>query len=164
MVLLPSIRPKGSLVVATLGIFSCVIACVVETEPTPKPPLLRDVMAARAAAAAKSAPASVAVVVATPAPSVAVTAPVATFDAPGVPDAFRICQTNAECVAVLPNGCCHDGRNVAMNKSSVEPYKKSFTCPDERPRCPMHMVLDRREPACDTATHMCKLVAAPDSP
>jgi hypothetical protein len=141
---------------------ACVVtalaACVVETEPAPKRPLLRDVMAAQAAHADASAAASAPVPVPSAAPSVSVAEPLTVgFDAPPVPDSFRTCQADSDCVAVLRNGCCHDGRNEAMNKSSVDAYKSSFTCPEPKPRCPMHLVLDRREPACDATTHTCKL-------
>jgi hypothetical protein len=136
-----------------------VAACVVEREPAPKRPLLRDVMAAQAAASpprAVTAPGDAGAEGGDP-----VTLP---LDAAPVPESFRTCQVDSDCAAVLRNGCCHDGHNEAINKASIDAYKASFTCPIALPRCPMHLVLDRREPACDAATHACKLVSAPGVP
>ena len=132
-----------------LGLGLLLAACVIETEPAQRRPLLRDVMRAGPqrveAGAPVDAPREGDPVVVLPA-------------APAMPEAFRACKSDADCVTVLPNGCCHDGRNEAINKASADAYKASFTCPIARPRCPMHLILDRREPACDTATHACALV------
>jgi hypothetical protein len=121
------------------------VACVIETEPGPKKPLLRDTLRAQASAST--------------APVAAPTSPPLPVPGP-VPDAFQACDTTADCVAVLPNACCHDGRNVAMNKALVDAYRSSFHCPTEHPLCPTELVLDRRVAACDVATHLCKLVDA----
>jgi hypothetical protein len=64
-------------------------------------------------------------------------------------------------VAVLKNGCCHDGLNVAVSKASTDAYTSSFTCGVSNPVCPMHLVLDRRVPVCDSASHLCKLADPP---
>jgi hypothetical protein len=147
-------------VAVSVAVASAFVACVVETEPAPKRPLLRDVMAAQAAASAHADASSP-----PPAPVVSVAEPLTLgFEAPPVPDSFRACQVDTDCIAVLRNGCCHDGRNEAINKGSVDAYKSSFTCPVPNPRCPMHLVLDRREPACDAAGHACKLVERPAAP
>jgi hypothetical protein len=125
------------------------VACVVETEPGPRKPLLRDTLRAQASASA-SAVRIVASAVPVPLP---VPAP--------APDAFQACETTADCVAILPNACCQDGRNVAMNRALVDAYRSSFRCPTEHPLCPTELVLDRRVASCDGATHLCKLVDAP---
>jgi hypothetical protein len=146
--------------IGVVGVLAGLGACVVEREPAPKRPLLRDVLAAH-----PPAPDTTVVAVA---PTVAIPLDaqevVGSFDAPPVPDAFRTCETDGDCAAVLRNGCCHDGRNEAVNKASVDAYKASFTCPNPHLRCPMHMVLDRREPACDRAAHQCTLVMPPPTP
>ena len=120
------------------------VACVVETEPQVLAP-----------APAEKPQAKVPVM-----PEVAKSAlPVAP-----PPDSLRTCAVDADCVAVLRNGCCHDGLNEALNKASVDAYAASFTCKVEHPQCPMHLVLDRRVPGCDATTHACKLTDPPGAP
>jgi hypothetical protein len=123
--------PIGTVVV--LAVVSGALGCVIETERAPRQPLLRDTL--RAAPSAPTMPA--------PAP---------------LPNAFRACEKDADCVAVLPNGCCHDGRNEAMNKTLVDVYRSTFTCPLASPPCLPNLVLDRRVAACDVPDHTCKLV------
>jgi len=132
---------------AAIALLVAVSACIIETEPGPTRPPLRDTLRTRAAASAS----------ATPSPEIApvVVAPIVV--AP-VPDAYRACDSDADCVAVLPNGCCHDGRNEALNKSLVDAYRSTFRCATEHPQCPTNLVLDRRAAACDVARHLCKLV------
>jgi hypothetical protein len=161
------------------------LACVVEKEPGPPKRLLRDTLSAKVQPSAPPAPAPPApppplvqapVVpdaapppAAPPADPVVVAAPPVSAADPGaaptipppVPDAFRTCQTDSDCVAVLRNGCCRNGLHEAMNQASVEAYKASFTCPTRHPICPMHLVLDRRVPACTAATHQCAMVDQP---
>jgi hypothetical protein len=133
------------LVLAIFGVFMA--ACVVETEPVQPKPLLRDVLRAHAAPHASAlAPVSDAASISSPGPP---------------PDAFRACDADADCVAVLRNGCCHDGRNEAINKTLADAYLSSFVCPFATPTCPTQLVLDRRVPACDAAAHLCKLVEPP---
>ena len=168
-------------IVALAALVGGAVACVVEKEPRPPKVLFRDLLPPRVPSASASAlppppPAPLPVDAAAPAPPPAPTGdaappvpgaapsasapppPVTTMiAAPPVPDAFRACQTSADCLAVLPNGCCHDGRMVAVSKASAEAYRGSFTCPDAQPRCPMHLVLDNREPFCDAASHRCEL-------
>jgi len=129
----------GAGVILGVVVAFCAVACVIETEVPKRPPLLRDTLRARAAASAV-------VVISVP---------------PPVPDAFRTCEADADCVALLPNGCCHDGRSEALNKSLVDAYRSAFTCPVASPVCPMHLVLDRRVAACDVGAHQCKLVDPP---
>ena len=125
----------GALVFASLVAGA---ACIVETDPTARRPLLRDTMRARAAAASSSASGL-------PVP-------------PPAPEAFRTCDVDVDCVAVLPNGCCHDGRSLALNKGLVDAYRSTFQCPVASPVCPTHLVLDRRVATCDVNAHACILV------
>lgn len=156
----PWVRVAG--VVALVAVVGGAVACMIEREPAAPPTLLRDTIAAapprpavdagRSGDAGAQAPPSVA-----PSASAAIPPATTMVVAPPVPDAFRACLADSDCVAVLPNGCCHDGRQVAMNKGSVAAYTSSFTCPDPAPRCPDHLVLDNREPVCDAASHRCEL-------
>ena len=120
---------------AIAGVAASLLACIIETEPGPKRPLLRDTLRTEPAAPIGSAPAP-----------------------PPVPDAFRACDVDADCVAILPNGCCHDGRNLALNKALVDAYRSTFACPTKSPVCPMHLVLDTRTAGCDAERHLCRLV------
>jgi hypothetical protein len=139
---------------AALASLSCLVgACVVETEPLPLQPL-------HAAPVVSAAPSGRPLVVADAAPAPDAAAPQG-MTAPPPPDSFRTCGADTDCVAVLRNGCCHDGLHEALNKASAAAYTSSFSCGTTHPICPMHLVLDRRVPACDTGVHLCKLVDAP---
>jgi hypothetical protein len=132
---------------AALAILATSVACVIETEPGPRKTLLRDAVRRQAV------------------PSASTSASVATIpQPPPVPEAFRTCDIDADCVAVLPNGCCQDGRNVALNRGLVDAYRSAFVCPLASPVCPMHLVLDDRVAACDAPAHLCKLVEPPAPP
>ncbi len=136
---MPWIRVAGVAVLA--AVVGGAVGCVVEREPAPPRPLLRDTLSVqppRNVPAAPSASARVDL-------------------APPLPDGFRACERDSDCVAILPNGCCQDGRHIAINKGSVEAYTSSFTCPTPRPICPMHLVLDSREPVCNVTSHLCEL-------
>ncbi len=128
----------------TLVVVAGALGCIVETERPPRKPLLRDHMDTLAPPPVPSA-------------SHAGKVPLP----PPVPDAFRVCETTADCVAVLPNGCCQDGRNEALNKTLVDSYRSTFSCPIRSPACPTQLVLDRRVAICDATSHTCKLVDAP---
>ena len=152
----------GSLLLIAAG--AGAVACVVETEPGPKKVLLRDIQprASAPSPAVVALPDAATPITAPSDPAVEASGPpVSLREPPPVPDSFRTCEADADCAAVLRNGCCHDGRSEAVNKRSVDTYKASFTCPVEKPRCPMHLVLDRRLPSCDQATHACTLVSSP---
>jgi hypothetical protein len=136
-------RPKSAVAIA--GCF--VAACVVETEPLPAAPVRP---AAPAVAPAQASP------VQSGGASIG-----GTSSAAPPSDGQRTCETDADCLAVPRNGCCHDGLNEPINKASADAYKASFTCAVDHPVCAMHLVLDRRVPACDPGTHMCKLIDPP---
>jgi hypothetical protein len=150
-------RAQAVTVVLLAALFASAAACVVETEPAPPKRLLRDMAPPPPAVVASASPLASA-----PVPPDPPAAPVPV--APPVPDAFRACTTDTDCAAVLRNGCCQDGRNEPVNKSSVDAYKSSFTCPTTHPICPMHVILDHRVPACDAASHMCILVEPKTAP
>lgn len=70
---------------------------------------------------------------------------------------FRWCLSNDDCVAVPVVGCCHNGWKTSVNRDEEDAYEHSFVCPQERPLCPLYLVVDRRVPECDAATHLCEL-------
>ena len=141
-----ALRAKSWVLLAWVSLGAA--ACVIETEgAAPRPPLLRDTLRNRAPAPSSSA-----------APSASVALPDSPHAVP-VPEAFRACDSTADCVAVLPNGCCQDGRHEALNKGLVDAYRSTFTCPTDHPPCPTQLVLDSRVPACEN--HWCTLVDAP---
>lgn len=141
------LRTRAVPVAALAAGCALAVACVVETEPAAPRPLLRDTLRARAATQAPRDAEAPPLVPPPPPP-------------PPPPDAFRGCEKDSDCAAVLRNGCCHDGRNEAINRGLVDAYQASFVCPVARPLCPTQLVLDRRVPACDAASHTCKLVEA----
>ncbi|MEO8798245.1 MAG: PPC domain-containing protein, partial [Polyangiaceae bacterium] len=72
------------------------------------------------------------------------------------------CNVDADCKAVPANGCCHNGRNDAVNKNHVKDYTASFTCPQTNPICPLYIMLDTRVAECNNGTHTCEMVAIDD--
>jgi hypothetical protein len=171
---------------AALAVALSALACVVEREPLRRPlrsapaqpppaappplvvaPIAPAAVDARAEPPADAAPAAPRVRgdAGTPVDAEALPPLPPTVRAMPVPsppgEALRACQADSDCVAVMRNGCCRSGLNEAVNKGSVEAYRGSFTCPIPRPICPMHLVLDRRQPACDAASHLCTLQAPP---
>jgi len=143
-----ALRAKSWVLLAWVSLGAA--ACVIETEgAAPKPPLLRDTLRNRPPAPSSSA-----------APSASI-APAESPRAAAVPEAFRACESSADCEAVLPNGCCQDGRQEALNKGLVDAYRSTFRCPTEHPACPTQLVLDSRMPYCDTSAHLCKLAEGP---
>jgi hypothetical protein len=156
-------RSRALLLVAGLGALAA--ACVVETYPAPPKALLRDRLRAAASAASPSA-SSTPPVASTPGPSPEPprdVPPNPQPDAPPPPASALACQVDADCVATLPNGCCHDGRNIPLNRNAVDAYRATFRCPTDRPRCPMHLVLDRRVAVCEPTTHACTLIDRPEA-
>jgi hypothetical protein len=73
------------------------------------------------------------------------------------PARFRGCAADADCVAVPRVGCCHNGWFEAVAVSQKDAYAASFVCPVAHPICAMGMVRDTRQPACESATHLCTL-------
>jgi len=70
------------------------------------------------------------------------------------------CQMDTDCVGVAANGCCQNGSKVAVAASQADAYKRSFTCAEPHPICPMIRILDTRSAECNNATHQCEMVAA----
>jgi hypothetical protein len=80
---------------------------------------------------------------------------------PPTPDTLA-CATDADCVAVDKNGCCHNGTKEAVAAIAVDQYRASFTCPNPHPICPMIRLLDTRVPECSNVSHKCEMVKPED--
>ena len=80
----------------------------------------------------------------------------------GAPDKLRACSVDSDCVAVDKVACCKNGAKEAVATSQVAAYAQSFKCPEPRPICAMHVVLDPRVAECDNAAHECTMVAPQD--
>ncbi len=166
----------GASVCGALVVGVTLAACVVEVFPAPPRPLLRDLarpapsasdaaLPRDAAGSPGDASAAEASDGAADAALDAAAGAFATPESPAPPSEAQLtCQADSDCVATLPNGCCHDGRSIALAKGSVDAYHAAFTCPTPRPMCPMHLVLDTRVAACDGKAHRCVLVDAPSPP
>jgi hypothetical protein len=83
----------------------------------------------------------------------------ASDDDAGAPARFRACAADRDCVAVPRVGCCHNGWKEAVAEAQKDAYAASFVCPDPHPVCAMYLVRDAREPQCDRATRLCKMIA-----
>jgi hypothetical protein len=77
----------------------------------------------------------------------------------GAPARFRACGADSDCVAVPRVGCCHNGWKEAVAASQKDAYAASFVCPDPHPVCAMYLIRDAREPQCDRATRLCRMMA-----
>lgn len=91
-----------------------------------------------------------------PAAPGAPTAPATASDA--APADFYACAADTDCVAVPKVGCCNNGYKEAVNKSSADAYKASFTCPTPNQICPHYMINDQRVPECNKTTKKCEMV------
>jgi len=70
---------------------------------------------------------------------------------------FYSCASDSDCIAVPRVGCCFNGGMEAVNKSSADAYKASFTCDKPNPICPQYRRIDRRQPECSDAKR-CEMV------
>lgn len=77
---------------------------------------------------------------------------------------FRGCDADDDCVAVPLVGCCHNGWKASVSRCEEDAYAHSFVCPQVRPICPLYLVVDRRAPQCNSATHLCELAPAQSAP
>jgi hypothetical protein len=72
---------------------------------------------------------------------------------------WESCNVDSDCEAVPQVGCCNNGYKAAVNKHHVTAYEDSFTCPPPKPFCPLYVILDTRQPECNTGSHTCEMVA-----
>jgi hypothetical protein len=73
---------------------------------------------------------------------------------------FRWCGSDDDCVAVPLASCCHNGWKTSVSRCEEDAYAHSFVCPHARALCPLYLVVDRRVPECNPATHLCELAPA----
>ena len=135
------------------------IACAQTSQPPPSTtaPVVSASVAADPTVVASAAPPGVAPVP-TPAPTTSQAVEAASGGDGGAGAQFRACKADADCVAVLREGCCHNGWKEAVAVSQTDAYRQANACTrSARPICPMYIARDARVARCDPQSRLCTM-------